>query len=97
MEQNISRVQLNIDRSIDNLCFERLNADEDILEFWKSKKISDPELYGLSNVILSVPATQVSVERAFSGVGLILTARRTQLSEKTLSDILMVKLNASLF
>lgn len=96
-EQSLSRVQISIESSINNLCFERLNADNNVLEFWKSKQNSDRQLYELSNIILAVPATQVSVERAFSGVGLILTARRTQLGEKTLADIMLVKLNSSLF
>lgn len=96
-EQNTSRHRLNIENRIENLCFERLNADEKILGYWKLKKISEPELYELANIVLAVPATQVSVERAFSGVGLVLTARRTQLSEKSLADILLVKLNSEIF
>ena len=40
---------------------------------------------------------QVSVERAFSALALILSKTRTQLSEEHLDNILLLKLNAPLF
>lgn len=43
-----------------------LNEKENILQYWKKNKKSRPELYLLSKVILAVPASQVSVESAFS-------------------------------
>jgi hAT family C-terminal dimerisation region len=45
------------------------------------RRFADPQLFGLSQVVLAVPPTQVSVERAFSALGLILTARRNRLGD----------------
>lgn len=52
-----------------------------------------PELYEIAMVILAVPTTQVSVERTFSTLKLILSDLRSSLSDKTLQNILLVKLN----
>lgn len=86
-----------IDRQIDNLIFERLSVNSNVCEYWKSQKSISPDLYKLAQVVLAVPATQVSVERSFSALNLILNNRRTSLSEKTLKEIMFVKLNKSLF
>jgi len=54
----------------------RLCHKINILQFWKSKKLVYPELFELSNVVFSVPATQVSVERLFSGLKFVLSPYR---------------------
>lgn len=87
-----------LDRKLEALCDRtRLSADKNVLIDWESKKTDDPELYALSQIDLSIPATQVSVERAFSALGLILTKHRTCLKEQTLNNILLLKLNSDLF
>ena len=65
--------------------------------FWESKTNQWPELYFISQIVLAVPPTQVTVERAFSGLSLVLTNRRCRLTKEFLSDILTVKLNSELF
>ncbi|XP_036317372.1 uncharacterized protein LOC118732350, partial [Rhagoletis pomonella] len=74
------------------LPFQRI---DDVLKFWKGKQYTDPELYELSNVCFAVPPTQVTIERAFSTLRLVLTDYRNQLSQETLENILLVKLNPS--
>lgn len=69
------------------------------IDFWKQMNLKKkyPELYQLAVLVNAVPVTQVTVERAFSIVAFILSSRRCQLAEKTLSDILLVRLNKQLF
>lgn len=87
----------NVNRQIEMLCHtNRINADSHILKYWSAKKYVDVQMYKLSQVVLAAPASQVSVERAFSALGLVLTQRRNSLKSNNLSNILMVKLNAKL-
>lgn len=73
--------------------------EQHTLDFWKRSEVKEsfPALYQLSTLVNAVPVTQVSVERAFSIVAFILSERRCQLAEKTLNDILMIRLNKQLF
>ena len=52
-----------------------------------------PLLYEASQVVFAVPATQVSVERAFSALKLILQPQRVHLNSKSLQNILFVRFN----
>lgn len=67
--------------------------DRDIMEYWEEKKFVFPNLYQLAKVVHSVPATEVSVEMAFSALRLVLTDLRCNLSTETLQKIMFVKLN----
>lgn len=60
---------------------------------WKTVLQTDPEMAELANVILAAPATQVSVERAFSVLTLILSKTRTCLKDKNLQNLIFAKLN----
>jgi hypothetical protein len=83
-----------IHRIIDGFdSIQRLGHDTDILQWWKSVKELHPQLFQLSEVILAVPATQVSVERGFSSLKLILSPLRRILDPKLSKDILLVKCN----
>lgn len=64
---------------------------------WLARKHSHPELFEVAMVILSGPSSQVSVERAFSALALVLSDLRTGLSEEALQDILLIKLNKEIF
>lgn len=75
----------------------RLNRKINILQFWEKKRKSQPELYKLAMVILSLPATQVSVERLFSGLKCILSPLRTNINERILKDQLLVRSNRIFF
>lgn len=88
----------SIDKKLKELALRpRLSAESDVLVYWEQQKNSEPQLYQLSQVALGVACTQVTAERAFSGLALILTDRRLNLSEQSLADVLFVKLNQELF
>lgn len=74
-----------------------MSADADVLVYWHDQRLVEPELFALSQVVLAVPATQVSVERAFSALGYVLSDRRLNISEENLANVLFVKLNGNLF
>lgn len=78
------------------LILERQHSSSDILNFYKTIKYTEPALYRLAEVVLCVPATQVSVERAFSSLPLILSKNRQCMSVETLSNVLFVWLNHEL-
>lgn len=71
----------------------RISRKTNILGFWQEKSITQPELYKLAMVVLAVPATQVSVERLFSGLKFILSPLRTNINEAILEDQLLVRAN----
>lgn len=74
----------------------RLDSKTDILKYWESKRYDDPELYSLAVVALSVPCTQVSVERCFSAVKLLLEDHRLRLGQEKLDDLMIIRLNLDL-
>jgi hAT family C-terminal dimerisation region len=75
----------------------KLTFFENVLDNWEMRRFDDPTLFELSQVILAVPPTQVSVERAFSALGLVLSARRNRLSDNAINDLLICKLNSDIF
>jgi len=87
-----NEVQLAISE-INNYCPKLINANEDVMQYWEDKKFSYPRLYQLAKVIHCVPATQVSVERAFSALKLVLSDLRCNLSPISLKQIMFLKLN----
>jgi len=84
-----------IETLLKSFCIEnkRLSYKTNILQFRDSKKTIYPELFKISNIILSVPATQVSVERLFSGLKYILSPYRINISAKNLEDQLLIRTN----
>ena len=75
----------------------RQSSKMDVCKYWVDKKQTHPEISSVASVVLATPSNQVSVERAFSALGLVLTDLRSTLSEDTLSNILLIKLNKALF
>jgi hypothetical protein len=73
---------------------QRVPLDTNVLLFWESMKFKEPLLYKIAQVVLAVPPTQVTVERAFSALSMILTYLRTRLSKHNLSNVLITKLNS---
>lgn len=70
-----------------------LAISEDILRYWEVKKNSMPQLYRLAAIVLAAPATQVSVERLFSGLAYIFNSLRCNLTSHILDDIMVVRCN----
>lgn len=71
----------------------RQSHSYDVWSHYVSRKTSHSELYTVAMVVLATPSNQASVERAFSGLSLVLTSHRTNMADKLLEDILLLKLN----
>jgi hypothetical protein len=89
-----SRQDDGIEKIIDAFCKEnRVDKDTNVLQYWLGRKSSNPVLFQLSQIVLSVPATQVSVERLFSSLKFILSSQRSQMSEELLNNVLIIRAN----
>lgn len=75
----------------------RLTSTESVTEFWKRNRNSQPELYALAEIIFSIFSTEVSTERHFSALGFVLNKFRNSLSDKSLQEIMFMKLNEEIF
>ncbi|XP_021704012.1 uncharacterized protein LOC110677242 [Aedes aegypti] len=69
----------------------------DVFKHWLKRRETHPELFEVAMVVLATPSNQVSVERAFSALALILTSHRVGLGPDALEDILIIKLNRDIF
>lgn len=75
----------------------RANATVDVIAGWEARRFKFPILYELARTVLAVAPTEVSVERNFSILELVLSKRRNRLTNEHLEMILFIKLNSSLF
>lgn len=74
--------------------FTKVHIAKGIFGYWSSvARYEYDALYEVAQLLLSVPATQVSVERAFSSLRFILNDYRTSLGNDSLENILLIKLN----
>ena len=84
------------DTKIENLIntYERttksLPLKADVLQFWETQRMIQPELYLLATTVLAIPSAQVSVERLFSSLGFILNPLRFNLGSERIDDILIL-------
>lgn len=81
-------------RSFDNVPPEQIKTS--VLEYWANRQKDLPELYKLASVVLAIPPTQCTVERAFSALALVLSSRRAKLGDTVLANILLVRFNFDL-
>lgn len=72
-----------------------INAN--VLEFWQSNLFDISKLANLAQIVLATPCTQVSVERSFSALALVLSQKHFNLSPLNLRNILIIKLNSEYF
>nr|XP_029713643.1 uncharacterized protein LOC115257827 [Aedes albopictus] len=68
-----------------------------VFKHWLKRRESHPELFEVAMVVLATPSNQVSVERSFSALALVLTSHRAGLGQDALEDILIIKLNRDIF
>lgn len=68
----------------------------DILRYWMAEQVRNPQMFRLAMVVYSAPSTQVSVERGFSALKLILTDHRQRLSDERIQELMVLKLNPDL-
>lgn len=71
----------------------RLKRNKNVLCYWASMAVTNPDLQKLAMSVIALPVTQVSVERAFSCLKFIFPPLRSSLNEKVLEDILFIRLN----
>lgn len=96
--QNIQEEQSSADGTfllkLENLCRRsHMSFDENVFEYFEKIRNEDDDIYELAITVLAAPATQVSVERAFSSLGILMHYKRCSLKEDTIDDILVCHLN----
>ncbi|CAF2076585.1 unnamed protein product, partial [Rotaria magnacalcarata] len=74
-----------------NLEIDRSKLEYDPLPFWKKHQDKFPHLSRYARSIHSIPATSASVERQFSGAGLVINERRTNLKPEQLDNVLLIR------
>lgn len=90
--------EINIELSLEKFDgVQRISSDSNIVEFWKNNKTVCPELRELAVILLSASPTEVEVERNFSHLKCILNRLRNSLSDQSVKDIMLIKLNKDLF
>lgn len=67
------------------------NIKSNPLIFWKETRYNFPLLSSLARQLHSIPATTAAVERVFSGGGLVVNERRTNLGPSQLDNILFLR------
>lgn len=73
-----------------------LNHKESIHKFWATQEESFPILYELAMIVNAIPPTQTTVERAFSIMSFVFNCKKSNMSDRTLETILMIRLNKDL-
>jgi hAT family C-terminal dimerisation region len=72
----------------------RIDKKLNVLEFWNRQRFVLPVIFAVAQIVLGLPTTQVSVERAFSCVKFLLSLQRCQLSSELLEDIVLIRCNS---
>lgn len=91
-QSSVNNIESVINDYIENVVNgPRLQSSANILDYWKVKKNENPEL--LPQILMAVPATQVSVERLFSNLAFIYNPLRSRLSENVLEAIILIRSN----
>lgn len=87
----------DIEAAIEFFQLEPLPTSVSVLKYWESIKDEQKELYEIAMVIFSVPPTEVQIERDFSSLEFVFSARRSSLSYERLEDIMLIFLNKDLY
>jgi hypothetical protein len=70
---------------------DKTQLSQNPLDFWRSNQNIFPILAKVARKIHCIPATSASVERQFSGAGLVLNERRTCLDPDNVDNILFIR------
>lgn len=70
--------------------------DFNVIQYWIKKRYTDPKLFRLAKILLSVPSTQVTVERLFSQLKFVITDNRMKLKDETVKNVMFLKMNSQL-
>ncbi|CAF2085014.1 unnamed protein product [Rotaria magnacalcarata] len=74
----------------------KIDKDMNLLIYWKNNESTYPTLAKIAKRILSIPATNTSVERLFSDSGNTITNRRTRLQTSKVNQLLFIRRNLQL-
>ena len=77
-QQNVTSWEAEVDKYLNS---PRCHVNTDILKWWKENQESYSRLSKMARDILSIKATSVPVERLFSSAALIMTEKRSSLSD----------------
>nr|XP_029711954.1 uncharacterized protein LOC115256902 [Aedes albopictus] len=69
--------------------------DYDVWNHWLQRSMSHTELFSVAMVVMSLPTNSICLERSYAA--LVLADRTDGLSEQTLDELLLIRLNRSLF
>lgn len=92
-DNEISREILSAYAEIENFKPKKEDVDINLASYWQENKYTFPFIKLLAFIVHAVPATQVTVEKTFSPLRLILDDQRCKLSDEKLAQIMFVKLN----
>lgn len=95
--QTVESAVTNIDAILRGFIGAKANLSTTIHVYWQKSSHLNKELRELAFIVHSVPPTQTTVERAFSAMALVLRPQRTNLSDKNLQNMLLLRLNPDLF
>ena len=96
MATNYNQNRLNAYKEIENYKPPLMTVTTNILDYWLVKEHEFPVLSQLAKIVHATPATEVSVERCFSSLKLLLTEQRNRLQSDTIENILLVKYNGEM-
>jgi hypothetical protein len=91
--QDNTETKTEFDRYIDDEM--KIEKDMNVLIYWNNNKSSYPTLAKIAQRVLSIPATNTSVERLFSDSGNTITNRRTRLQTSKVNQLLFIRRNLS--
>lgn len=95
--ENVNETTLTVSQTLRNFIGIKEPLNTSVFDYWEKIKHLQPMLYKLASIVHAVPPTQTTVERSFSAMGLLLSPRRTRISDKNLENSLLVRLNRELF
>lgn len=75
---------------------QQTRLSDNTLAFWSRQKESEANLYKLATTVNACAATQVCVERSFSGLAYILNPYRSSLNDDQIENILVVRQNSDI-
>jgi uncharacterized Fe-S cluster-containing MiaB family protein len=86
---------VDIQQKISNVCNSiKVPLPTNVLKLWESKRYEEPELFKIAQVVLSVPSTQISVNRAIGAHELLTTYSNQKVAPETIGNIMITKLNS---
>ena len=90
LSDELGEVEDEVDKYLSMRIDSELIVDNPLL-FWKANQKNLPLLANLPRTIHCIPATTASVEREFSGSGLVVSERRSSINPKNVNNIIFLR------